>query len=385
MCSPPRPPSIGRIEATWTMEWNKRALIVCGVLAAILWPGVTLADDPVERAFSLIAQEQYAEARKVLDPLLKREPNRPRVRLMHGILLVREGNAAEAIAVFESLRSDQPDMFEPYNNLAVLYAEQGRFDAARETLIATLERRPDAVAYANLGDVYMRLADRAYERAREIGSGGSASLERGEKGDTLSESPVQPAQSSTAAKAKAEPQAPVAEPGELESAAMSEPTSATASGAVCVQAGKFRDRASAVKAAKWMQSRGLKVVDLHDEKHRVVKNYWVFLPAFSSHKAAVAKLREIRGRGIRDVAIIGKGAAAKKISLGVYKNRSNMRRRMAELKKLGYPVMSAANMKIRIEYVIKAHAGGARPAFDRVWTSRFPGHPIRYAACTDPS
>ena len=66
-------------------------------------------------------------------------------------------------------------MFEPYNNLAVLYAEQGRLDAAREALVAALDRRPDAVAYANLGDVYERLAARAYARAGEIVAGQSAS------------------------------------------------------------------------------------------------------------------------------------------------------------------------------------------------------------------
>ena len=81
----------------------------------------------------------------------------------------------EAIAIFERLRSDLPDMFEPYNNLAVLYAEQGRLDEAHDVLMAALERKRDAVAYANLGDVYMRLADRAYSRARNTGAGGPVS------------------------------------------------------------------------------------------------------------------------------------------------------------------------------------------------------------------
>ena len=55
-------------------------------------------------------------------------------------------------------------MFEAHNNLAVLYARVGRLDDAREALVAALELRPDAVVYANLGDVYMKLAERAYQR-----------------------------------------------------------------------------------------------------------------------------------------------------------------------------------------------------------------------------
>ena len=193
------------------------------------------------------------------------------------------------------------------------------------------------------------------------------------------------AQSSPAAKAEDELPAPVAEPGELESAAVSEPASATASDAVCMQAGKFKDRVAAVKAAKWMKSQGSEVIEISQEKHRVVKGYWVFLPAFSSREAAAAKLRELRGLGIHDVALIGKGAAAPRISLGVYKNKSNMHRRVAELKKLGYPAMTAAITKTRREYVIKARAGDARSAFDRDWPSMFPGHPLRSATCTGPS
>ena len=428
---PPCQRSTDKIEGLFAraMGWNKRTLSACAVLAAVLWSGFALAADPVERAFLFLAEARYSEARQVLDPLLKREPNVPRVRLLHGILLVREGNAAEAIAVFESLRSDHPDMFEPHNNLGVLYADQGRLDDAREALIAALEQRPDAAAYTNLGNVYTRLAARAHVLASEIGTGGGASSKRGGKDDVVSEIPAQPggpsavqttkdgpgasmtepgeiawaAESelaaavpeepatqekfSTAAEALAGPGASVAEPEESERAAESGSASAmaSASGGVCVQAGKFKNRTAAVKAAKWMRSRGAEIIKMRHEKHRVVRSYRVFFPAFSSYEAAAAKLRELRGRGIRDVAIIGKGVQAKEISLGVYKNKSNMRRRVAELKKLGYSVMSAANTMIQSEYVIKARAVDARSAFDRDWTSRFPGHLLRYAACTEPS
>ena len=324
---------------------SKRALTACGILAAVLWSGTVGADEVIEHALSLVDQKRYSDARAVLDPLLKREPEAPRVRLMHGILRAREGNAGEAIAIFESLRADRPDMFEPYNNLAVLYAEQGRLEAARAALRAALERKPDAVAYANLGDVYMRLADRAYARARAVGA------------------------------ASMRPAAAKVTPPETEAAEAPAP----AAGA-CVRAGKFRDAAAAAEAAAWIRSRDADVVRVRHEEHQTVQHR-VYLPAFPSSREAAAKVRELRGRGIRDVATYSRGARAHEISLGVYKVRSNMRRRVAALEKLGYPVKSASETKTRREYAVEARPGGDRSAFDAAWTSKFPGHPVRTVDC----
>ena len=156
------------------MGWMKKVLFAFGTLAAILSPAAALGDETFERALSLASEKRYAEAREVLDPLLAREPGHPRARLLHGILRARAGRVSEAIDIFEALRRDHPDMSEPYNNLAVLYAVDGRLDEARTTLLAALERRPDAVAYANLGDVYTKLARRAYRQARELDPAGNA-------------------------------------------------------------------------------------------------------------------------------------------------------------------------------------------------------------------
>ena len=125
-------------------------------------------EDAFERALLLTAEERHSEAREVLDPLLQRDPDHTRARLLHGVLRAQEGRVGDAIEIFETLRRDNPDMSEPYNNLAVLYAVEGRLDDARKILLESLERRPDAVTYANLGKVYARLAQDANERARKL-------------------------------------------------------------------------------------------------------------------------------------------------------------------------------------------------------------------------
>jgi tetratricopeptide (TPR) repeat protein len=73
------------------------------------------------------------------------------------------------------LNEEYPELAEPYNNLAVLYAGQGDYDKARAALQAAVRSNPAyATAYENLGDVYLRLAARAYERAQALDAGRGA-------------------------------------------------------------------------------------------------------------------------------------------------------------------------------------------------------------------
>ena len=128
-------------------------------------------EDALGRALSLATEERHSEAREILDPLLERDPDNTRARLLHGVLRAREGRVKDAIEIFEQLKRDNPDMPESYNNLAVLYTVEGRLDDARKILLESLERRPDPITYASLGEVYTKLARDANERARELDAG----------------------------------------------------------------------------------------------------------------------------------------------------------------------------------------------------------------------
>ena len=287
-------------------KWRRRAPIAFATLVTALWIALPAAADPVQRVLSLVSEEKYSEARAALAPLLQSEPNAPRLRLLHGILRAREGRPYEAIAIFDRLRNDRPEMFEPYNNLAVLYAEQGRLDDARDALMAALERRPDAVAYANLGDIYMRLADRAYSRAvgvgarvpapRRIGLRSPAPavsakpVERPEPKTTMdgtrrpdiregnspkAAAPQPPPEAAKPPAPGAKPPAPAAprdgrvavveDPGNAGKAGTTEPAPAGISGDACVHAGKFKDREALSRAVEWMHSNGAEVFDLRHE------------------------------------------------------------------------------------------------------------------------
>src|SRR5260363_360387 len=95
--------------------------------------------------------------------------NDAQARFKHATALAQQGQDDEAIALFDALIAQYPELPEPYNNLAALHAKYGRLDAARAALESALAVHSDyALAYQNLGRVYLQLAERAYQRTLEL-------------------------------------------------------------------------------------------------------------------------------------------------------------------------------------------------------------------------
>src|SRR5256712_10024672 len=114
----------------------------------------------------LMREGQYAPARAKLDSVLATDAKNPQARFLKGVVQTDEAETEAAIATFQALTEDYPELPEPYNNLAVIWAQQGDYDKARKALEVALASRPDyAIAHENLGDIYARLASTEYDRA----------------------------------------------------------------------------------------------------------------------------------------------------------------------------------------------------------------------------
>jgi tetratricopeptide (TPR) repeat protein len=101
-----------------------------------------------------------------LDRLLVMRPKDAALRFLKGVMLSETQRTAEAVSTFRQLNQDHPDLPEPYNNLAVIYAAQGDYAAARVALEAALVANPSyAVAHQNMGEVLLQLARVSFMRA----------------------------------------------------------------------------------------------------------------------------------------------------------------------------------------------------------------------------
>jgi Tfp pilus assembly protein PilF len=134
-----------------------------------------VAATPVDDAQALLQQGNPTAALAQLDRYLDSSPQDAEARFTRGLVLVRLNRTSDAIKAFADLTRDYPQLPEPYNNLAVLYAQQGNYEKSRDALEAALATHPSyATAHENLGDVYAALAGAAYNKALSLDQANSA-------------------------------------------------------------------------------------------------------------------------------------------------------------------------------------------------------------------
>jgi tetratricopeptide (TPR) repeat protein len=134
----------------------------------------SLHADDASDVVKLLKTGQISQAAQKVDAALVTRPKDAQLRFLKGLILTEQSKQTEAIAVFSKLTDDYPELPEPYNNLAVLYASNGQYDKARAALEMAIRTNPTyGTAHENLGDVYAKLASQAYDKALQLDSANS--------------------------------------------------------------------------------------------------------------------------------------------------------------------------------------------------------------------
>ena len=154
---------------------NAARLLASALSIALLALAPTVHADTLQDISKQIKQGQHAQALEQIDKYLAGKPRDAQGRFLKGIVLTEMNKPNEAIAVFSKLTEDYPELPEPYNNLAVIYAQQKQYDKAKQALEMAIRTHPSyATAHENLGDIYARLASQAYDKALQIDSSNSS-------------------------------------------------------------------------------------------------------------------------------------------------------------------------------------------------------------------
>ena len=131
--------------------------------------------DELQDIQALVKQGNYPQALDRTNGYLASRPKDAQGRFLKGVILTEQNKTAEAIKVFTALTEDYPELPEPYNNLAVLYASQQQYDKARLALETAIQTHPSyATAHENLGDIYAKMASQAYDRALQLDKSNTA-------------------------------------------------------------------------------------------------------------------------------------------------------------------------------------------------------------------
>ncbi|MDD5179682.1 MAG: tetratricopeptide repeat protein [Gallionellaceae bacterium] len=137
------------------------ALLLCFSIAAHA--------DEIQDINKLFKQGQHEQALGRINTYLAGKPKDAQGRFLKGLILTEQGKSNDAIRIFSELTEDYPELPEPYNNLAVLYAGQGQYDKAKIALEMAIRTHPSyATAHENLGDIYAKMASQAYDRALQL-------------------------------------------------------------------------------------------------------------------------------------------------------------------------------------------------------------------------
>ena len=136
------------------------------VLAALCLAPPAARADEAQEIEKLYRAGELQQALQRADAAIAAQPRAAQIRFLKGVVLTDLKRNAEAMQVFVSLTQDYPELADPYNNLAVLYAADGQLDSARVSLQTALRNDPSHLAARqNLGDVYLALALQAWAAA----------------------------------------------------------------------------------------------------------------------------------------------------------------------------------------------------------------------------
>jgi len=158
---------------------NAARLLASAASLALLALAPAVHADALQDISKQIKQGQYPQALEQVDKYLAGKPKDAQGRFLKGIVLTEMNKPNEAIVVFTKLTEDYPELPEPYNNLAVIYAQQKQYDKAKQALEMAIRTHPSyATAHENLGDIYARLASQAYDKALQIDSSNSSAQKK---------------------------------------------------------------------------------------------------------------------------------------------------------------------------------------------------------------
>jgi len=154
------------------MAFNRLAL----ALLISLFSCLAFAAAPaLQDASQLLQQGHPDQALGKINAYLADNPKDPKARFMKGIAQAELNQTQDAIKTFTALTQDYPELPEPYNNLAVLYASQGQFEQAKDSLEKAIRNNPTyATAQENLGDIYAKMASQAYDKALQLDKNNSS-------------------------------------------------------------------------------------------------------------------------------------------------------------------------------------------------------------------
>ncbi len=146
-------------------------------------------------------------------------------------------------------------------------------------------------------------------------------------------------------------------------------TTAPHSGDACSTLGPFMTAVD-MRAAMQALSPHVARIQYHEEATPRSHGYWVYLPAAPDREGALDAARRLADKGIHDYYVVTAGDSQNTISLGLFNDRSNAEKRLAQLQALDFAAKVEQRIDTESAYWID-YAVPADATFD--WKAWLPG------------
>jgi hypothetical protein len=104
---------------------------------------------------------------------------------------------------------------------------------------------------------------------------------------------------------------------------------------VCYTYGPIPSQEESSLFSKWLNDRNIRYKERQtDEQGKQL--FWIYLAPRESHEKAVAAIKDLRQKGVKDVRLIKEGDLLNAISLGLFSSQAAVNRRLNEIKTKGY-------------------------------------------------
>ncbi|WP_286237166.1 tetratricopeptide repeat protein [Neptuniibacter halophilus] len=129
----------------------------------------TAAGDSSKGILQLSQDGQHQAALTAVEQRLQTQPDDYPSLFLKAVVLQNMGATAEAKPLLEGMLQQFPNQPEPYNNLALIYAEEGDLARAISTLQQAFMTHPSyARVQQNLKEIYATMASQAYSKALDL-------------------------------------------------------------------------------------------------------------------------------------------------------------------------------------------------------------------------
>jgi len=149
---------------------HKIRILFLVVLFALSLLSLNLSAQYSTEINNLIEQEKYLQALVSIDQKLINKKNDQELLYLKAQLEVKINKIEPAIITYQQVIKLYPVFPEAYNNLAGIFAKQGKLELAKETLEKGLSTNKSyAQLHSNINNIYLEMARESYVKALQLG------------------------------------------------------------------------------------------------------------------------------------------------------------------------------------------------------------------------